>query len=449
MSDSDDIVSKLVPLLTFWFSDANLAKDRFLRKIMASNEKQFVSFANLLTFKKVQQLNAMIHHLQAAAACCSFLKISRDGSMVRRAVPFTSSPNETQRTVHVDCIAHDSTHESLSELFSRFGRVVYVSIPRQEDGSIKGSAFIEFSEEEAAAAAVAASVVANMPVISKSAWLDDRTRRKASSAASTARETRRAASSGRCVCISGVPMSANGACVFEIVEGFAPVVSVKFFSGLCYVLMRDAAAAECAVAHFKASGQRIGGAVLTVTAFADRLLPAPIYETFFKSSEETRRNVHKGCILRLQLNPLSAAAPQPAAAAGRSAAAISGGVFELRDRFSVFGRVAFVNFPSSAKIAHVHFMSPDHAAAAAVGAVRVCPSVVSALVLQGEEESRCVALFHFCSRSGFFFDFSFRTDTLPVLAGEAKSYPSIKRPASLLTVIWKAASPMQPISESD
>jgi hypothetical protein len=70
-------------------------------------------------------------------------------------------------------------------------------------------------------------------------------------------------------------------------------------------------------------------------------------------------------------------------------------------------------------------------------------------VLQGEEESRCVALFHFCSRSGFFFDFSFRTDTLPVLAGEAKSYPSIKRPASLLTVIWKAASPMQPISESD
>ncbi len=385
----DDIVAKLVQMLTFWFGDANLAKDRFLRKAMASNEKQFVPFATFLTFKKVQQLNAMVHHLQAAAASCSFLKISRDGSMVRRAVPFTSSPNELQRTVHVDCIADDATHDSLSQFFSQYGSVVYVSIPRQKNGSIKGSAFIEFSEEAAATAAVAALQVTTMTVSSKSAWLERRSHEKACATATVAREARRAASSGRCLCLSGVPVSANGACVFEIVEGFAPVVSVKFFSGLCYVLMRDAAAAECALAHFKASGQRIGGAALTVTAFADRLLPAPIFESFFKSSEETRRNIHKDCIVRLQLTPLPAPALQPPDGA-RSAAAVSGGVHELRNRFSVFGRVAFVNYPSSGKIAHVHFMSADHAAAAAAGAVRVCSSVISSEVLQGEAEAACV-----------------------------------------------------------
>jgi hypothetical protein len=155
--------------------------------------------------------------------------------------------------------------------------------------------------------------------------------------------------------------------------------------------MRDAAAAECALAHFKASGQRIGGAALTVSAFADRLLPAPIFESFFKSSEETRRNVHKGCIVRLQLRPLAAAASQPLDG-GRSAAAVSGGVHELRNRFSVFGRVAFVNYPSSGKIAHVHFMSPDHAATAAAGALRVCSSVISSEVLQGEQEATCVTV---------------------------------------------------------
>jgi RNA recognition motif-containing protein len=386
MAGADDIVARLVHLLTFWFSDANLAKDRFLRKTMASNEKQYVPFTIFLTFKKVQQLNAMVHHLQAAAASCSFLKISRDGSMVRRSVPFTSSPNELQRTVRVDCVARDATHDSLTQVFSKFGSVVYVSIPRQKDGSIKGTAFIEFLEESAAAAAVAASHVESMLVISKTAWLDGRAHQKASVAATAAREVRRAASSGRCLCLGGVPLSANGACVFEIVEGFAPVVSVKFFSGLCYVLMRDAVAAECALAHMKASGQRIGGAALTVTAFADRLLPAPIFESFFKSSEETRRNVHKGCILRLQLSPFSAPTPN-LSEGGRSAAAISGGIYELRDRFSVFGRVAFVNYPSSGKVAHVHFMSPDHAAAAAAGAVRVCSSVVSSEVLQGDAES--------------------------------------------------------------
>jgi hypothetical protein len=398
MADNNDIVAKLVQLLTFWLGDANLSKDRFLRKMIASNEKQYVSFATFLTFNKVKQLNAMMHHLQAAAACCSFLKISRDGSMVRRAVPFTSSPNELQRTVHVDGVAEDATHDSLSHQFSQFGSVVYVSVPRQSDGSIKGSAFIEFSDEAAATAAVTAALVQNMPVISKSAWMDGRSRQKASSAATAAREARRAADSGRCLCLCGVPATANGACVFEIVEGFAPVVSVKFFSGLCYVLMRDAAAAECAVAHFKASGQRIGGAALTVTAFADRLLPAPIFESFFKSSEETRRNVHKGCILRLQLNPQAAVASQ--AEGSRSAAAVSGGVYELRNRFSVFGRVAFVNYPTSGKIAHVHFMSPDHAAAAAAGAVRVCSSVVATEVLQGDAESTCVLP---CADCGFSF----------------------------------------------
>jgi RNA recognition motif-containing protein len=163
-----------------------------------------IPFTIFLTFKKVQELNAMVHHLQAAAASCSFLKISRDGSMVRRASPFTSSPNELQRTVHVDCVAHDATHESLTQLFSQFGEVVYVSIPRQKDGNIKGSAFIEFLEESAAAAAVAASHVSNMPVMSKSMWLEGRARIKASATATAAREVRRAASSGRCLCLGGV-----------------------------------------------------------------------------------------------------------------------------------------------------------------------------------------------------------------------------------------------------
>jgi hypothetical protein len=74
--------------------------------------------------------------------------------------------------------------------------------------------------------------------------------------------------------------------------------------------------------------------------------------------------VHKGCIIRLRLNPPSAPASD-LLECDRSPAAVSGGVFELRVRFSVFGRVAFVNYPSSGRVAHVHFMSPDHAASAA------------------------------------------------------------------------------------
>jgi hypothetical protein len=38
-------------------------------------------------------------------------------------------------------------------------------------------------------------------------------------------------------------------------------------------------------AHFKASGERLGGAELTVTAFTDRLLPPLLVESFFSCSE--------------------------------------------------------------------------------------------------------------------------------------------------------------------
>jgi RNA recognition motif-containing protein len=71
----------------------------------------------------------------------------------------------------------------MSNIFSQFGTVVYVSIPRQQDGSVKGSAFIEFSDEAAATAAVAASHIAGLTITSKSAWLDGRSRQKSSAAA--------------------------------------------------------------------------------------------------------------------------------------------------------------------------------------------------------------------------------------------------------------------------
>lgn len=60
------------------------------------------------------------------------------------------SPEEVDEcTLYVEQIPINSTHESLKELFSRFGKVVYVSLPRyQKSRQLKQFAFVEFENKE-------------------------------------------------------------------------------------------------------------------------------------------------------------------------------------------------------------------------------------------------------------------------------------------------------------
>ena len=60
-------------------------------------------------------------------------------------------------------LAPNATHASISEVFSAYGTIQYVSLPRFPKGAIKGFAFIEFATPDQARAATSA-FLPNVPV---------------------------------------------------------------------------------------------------------------------------------------------------------------------------------------------------------------------------------------------------------------------------------------------
>lgn len=81
--------------------------------------------------------------------------VTEDGLSVFRKLPVKVKDNVDLCTIYVENIKADANHESLSQIFSDFGKVLYVSIPKYKHNKAnKGFAFIEFENEEQAQEAI-------------------------------------------------------------------------------------------------------------------------------------------------------------------------------------------------------------------------------------------------------------------------------------------------------
>jgi len=160
---------RLVAQMEFYFSDANLRLSKFLAKIYAKDPwvpiQTFLSFnkvAALLTELEVgEEETSQVAEVEKALRVIAspFLQLSEDGKKVTRVKPFKPADKEQveARTIYVENLPSDADHESLKKLFSDFGEVVYVSIPRfPSSRRSKGFAFVEFSADSAVVAVLAA-----------------------------------------------------------------------------------------------------------------------------------------------------------------------------------------------------------------------------------------------------------------------------------------------------
>lgn len=104
-----------------------------------------------LRFNKIRDLTTDINRINKALQASTILSLSEDGTKVCRVTPIVQKENIDECTVYVQNLPPDADHETLSSIFSQYGQVVYVSVPRfKNNKKIKGFAFVEFNTPEEA-----------------------------------------------------------------------------------------------------------------------------------------------------------------------------------------------------------------------------------------------------------------------------------------------------------
>ncbi|KAF2904007.1 hypothetical protein ILUMI_02178 [Ignelater luminosus] len=147
------LYNSILQQMEFYFSDSNLTKDRFLSQLIQTDP--YVDIDVFLKFNKIRKLTANIEDITKAVSKSELLELSDDKTKICRKLPVQVKENVDECTVYVERLKSDATHEWLMSIFSEFGNVVYVSIPKyKHNGMIKGFAFIEFENEDGAKAAL-------------------------------------------------------------------------------------------------------------------------------------------------------------------------------------------------------------------------------------------------------------------------------------------------------
>ncbi|EEC04964.1 lupus La ribonucleoprotein, putative [Ixodes scapularis] len=135
--------------MEFYFSDANLRKDRFMGELVQENEEGYVDLEVFLTFHKIQGFTNDAKVIATALESSEILKLNEEKTRVKRVTKLEYKHDVDDCTLYVERIPLNADHNWLKTAFSKHGQVLYVSLPRyRHNGKIKGFAFVEFSSPE-------------------------------------------------------------------------------------------------------------------------------------------------------------------------------------------------------------------------------------------------------------------------------------------------------------
>lgn len=164
---------KLCELLSFWLSGSNLSKDQYLLTQLTSEGIQGTGWTPIrmfLTFNKVQSLNIKnIHEITDALSCLTDPLIEIDsnnerfrfkgGIQVLRNRVSLALQTVSDCTLFLTRFPHACNRNDVMNVFSRYGCVRYVSVPKskdmykrntEKDGKGGGFAFVEMGDSKEA-----------------------------------------------------------------------------------------------------------------------------------------------------------------------------------------------------------------------------------------------------------------------------------------------------------
>ncbi|KAM5309419.1 la-related protein 7 isoform 2-T5 [Glossophaga mutica] len=150
------VLADITKQVDFWFGDANLHKDRFLREQIEKSRDGYVDISLLVSFNKMKKLTTDEKLIARALKSSAVVELDLEGTRVRRKKPLGERPqDEDERTVYVELLPKNVNHSWIERVFGKCGNVVYISIPHYKStGDPKGFAFVEFETKEQAAKAI-------------------------------------------------------------------------------------------------------------------------------------------------------------------------------------------------------------------------------------------------------------------------------------------------------
>lgn len=150
------MLADIAKQVDFWFGDANLHKDRFLREQIEKSRDGYVDISLLVSFNKMKKLTTDRKLIARALKSSAVVELDLEGTRIRRKKPLGERPkDEDERTVYVELLPKNVNHSWIERVFGKCGNVVYISIPHYKStGDPKGFAFVEFETKEQAAKAI-------------------------------------------------------------------------------------------------------------------------------------------------------------------------------------------------------------------------------------------------------------------------------------------------------
>ncbi|XP_049534360.1 la-related protein 7 [Anopheles darlingi] len=141
--------------MEFYFSDANLSKDRYMSVLL--REDPFIPLQEFLKFNKIKALASNVEEIATALKNSDLLTLSDDNQKVRRTKEFVERENSEDCTLYVESLPPKADLDWVRNVFSSYGKVAYVSLPRFKfSKKIKEFGFVEFEEEASVSKALKA-----------------------------------------------------------------------------------------------------------------------------------------------------------------------------------------------------------------------------------------------------------------------------------------------------
>ncbi|XP_073830148.1 la related protein 7 [Musca autumnalis] len=141
--------------MEFYFGDANLSKDRFLKQLIEKDP--FVPLETFLTFNKMKTLTSRVEDIAKSLSNSKLLELDEGQQKVRRKTPLVENRNVDEKTLYVEALPSTADHEWVRQIFERFGKVEYISLPKYaKSHRIKEFGFVEFEKEDSLKKAVQA-----------------------------------------------------------------------------------------------------------------------------------------------------------------------------------------------------------------------------------------------------------------------------------------------------